>query len=133
MQGQGGLCLLVSLVYTRKEIWSLPRTVLKTVYIPNVRVEWVTFLLRVQMPASALGPKNWNIYDSTQSVETNLGIIRRIRPRRLSSSSFSIHHSITVLQFDTIYFKVLKPCTNEVEYRRLQAAAHLLHTSPRNY
>jgi hypothetical protein len=49
---------LVSLIYVRKEIWSLPRTVLTTVYIPNVNVQWVTLLLRVQeMPGSTLGLK----------------------------------------------------------------------------
>jgi len=53
----GGLWYLVRLVYVRKEIWILPRSVLKTLYLPNVKVEWVALLLRVQeMPGSTLGP-----------------------------------------------------------------------------
>jgi hypothetical protein len=53
----GGHWYLVCLVYVRKEVWSLPRSVLKTVYIPNFKVEWVAFLLRDQeVKGSTLGP-----------------------------------------------------------------------------
>jgi len=134
----GGHWYLVCLVYVRKEIWSLPRSVLKTVYIPNFKVDWVAFLLRDQeVKGSTLGPaigygELEYIYDLTQCVEANPVIIRRIRPRWLPSSSFSIHHSIIIFQFDALNFKVFEPCTNE-ENAQCWAEAHLLHSLPRSY
>ena len=83
--------------------------------------------------AQRLDMQNWNIYDLTQSVEANAGIIRRIRPRCLPSSSFSIHHSIITLQFEALNYKVLEPCTNGEQYRRVlsrSSPATLVTTQP---
>ena len=88
---------------------------------------------RVLHSARRLDMRNWNIYDLTQFVEANPGIIRRIRPRWLPSSSFSIHHSKIILQLDALNYKVFKLCTTAEQNAEWTAEVHLLHSFPRSH
>jgi hypothetical protein len=77
-----------------------------TPYTSCYRMSWLTLLLRIrEVMGSNLGPKTgypdyvWCGFP--QSFQANAGILAQIRPRRLPSTSFTIHHSRIILPFDS--------------------------------
>jgi hypothetical protein len=73
-----------------------------TYVLPNVTVEWLALLLRIQeVLASNLhqqtGYNNYGFRYFSQTPQTNVIVIPQIRPRSLRSAHFPIHYPLIIL------------------------------------
>jgi hypothetical protein len=78
------------------------------IILPNIVVEWLTFLLRIrEVSGSNLGPQtgypNYGFRGFSSLSKRILGWYLQIWPQPLPSKSFPIHHALVILSFDTIY------------------------------
>jgi hypothetical protein len=74
---------------------------------PNTMVEWLITLLRSwEAPGSNLsletGYPDLGFCGFPQFLQVNAGIVPKIRPRPLLSTSFPIHNSLTTILFDAV-------------------------------
>jgi hypothetical protein len=95
-------------------------------YTPNVVVEWLTLLRIREVPRSDLGPEDdypeWEVswHSSVTPGKSRDNALNQVMIA--SSTSFPIHHSISILSFDAVYFELLEK-RRQINYK--QANKHM--------